>query len=90
MLSNQEKRALKAKAHSLHPVVMTGAKGLTESVIEEIDVNLTAHELIKIKLVADDKPHRLSMIEEILQKTGAELIQTIGHTATIYRQKPED
>jgi len=89
MLSNQERRSLKAKAHSLNPVVMTGAKGLTDNVLAEIEVNLDAHELIKIKLVAENKEERKAMIERIITHTGAELIQTIGHVAAIYRPKPE-
>ena len=32
-----ERKALKAKAHKLDPVVHIGAKGMTEEVIAEID-----------------------------------------------------
>lgn len=80
------KKQLKQRAHSLKPVVQTGAKGLTEAVHAEIDVALNAHELIKIKLIAGDKPTRQTMITSIITQHQAELIQDIGHTLTIYRE----
>jgi RNA-binding protein len=39
---------LRSLAHTLNPVVRIGNKGLSASVIKEIDLNLNAHELIKI------------------------------------------
>ena len=49
MLTPTQRKALKAKAHKLEPVVQIGAKGLTEEVIAEIDRALKAHELIKVR-----------------------------------------
>ena len=37
MLTPAERKALKAKAHKLDPVVHIGAKGLTDEVIAEVD-----------------------------------------------------
>ncbi len=39
MLTPAERKALKAKAHRLDPVVRIGAQGLTDAVIAEIDEN---------------------------------------------------
>ena len=44
MLTSSERRALKARAHKLEPVVRIGAKGLTEEVVAEIDRALKAHD----------------------------------------------
>jgi len=49
MLNPAERKALRARAHQLEPVVMIGGKGLTDEVIAEIDRALTAHELIKVR-----------------------------------------
>ena len=49
MLTAAERKALKAKAHKLDPVVQIGTKGLTDEVIAEIDRALCAHELIKVR-----------------------------------------
>lgn len=86
-MDKKVKKSLKALAHHLDPVVMTGANGLTPGVLQEIDVALSAHELIKIKLNAGDKADRHAMRDAILAEQHAELIQEIGHTITIYREK---
>ena len=49
MLKFKTNSHLKALSHSLNPVVQVGHKGLTDSVIKEIEVSLKAHELIKIQ-----------------------------------------
>ena len=69
---------------------MTGSHGLTPAVHQEIDIALTAHELIKIKLNANDRAERQAMLADILDTHQADLIQKIGHTVTIYREKPAD
>ena len=82
-------RTLKAKAHSLNPVVMLGQHGLTEAVHAEIDNALTKHELIKIRVNAEDRTVRQQYIEQIVAQHQAELIQTIGHIMVIYRKRPD-
>lgn len=79
------KKYLKQKAHSLKPVVLLGAHGLTGAVHAEIDVALSAHELIKIKLTGGDKPQRQAWLSTICAQHQAEPIQLIGQMATIYR-----
>ena len=51
-------KELKAKAHQLEPVVIIGAKGLTQEVLAEIDRALKAHELIKVRAPALERRAR--------------------------------
>ena len=44
LLTPPQRRALRAKAHHLQPVVTIGQHGITPGVLHEIDVNLRAHE----------------------------------------------
>lgn len=89
-MNTQMKKALKQKAHSLNPVVITGSAGLTEGVHNEIDVALNAHELIKIRVNAEDRDQRKQMTTVICEHHKAELIQAIGHIIAIYRKKVEN
>jgi RNA-binding protein len=84
------KQALKAKAHHLKPVVLIGAKGLTDAVIEETNVALIAHELIKVKINGAEKEDRQQMATELCTQLQAELVQLIGNTAIIYRKNEEN
>lgn len=88
-LSPTEKRALKARAHALDPVVIIGGSGLTPAVLKEIDASLKGHELIKVKVAGEDREARVLMMSEICGATGAEPVQTIGRMLVIYRKNPE-
>ncbi len=77
---------LRGLAHTLNPVVMIGNNGLTESVLKEIDMNLNAHELIKIKVMGDDRELRGQMLAEICAKSNAIAVHHIGKQIVIYRK----
>lgn len=89
MISTAQKQQLKARAHHLKPVVLLGAKGLTDAVLKETDLALTAHELIKIKLSSIEKEDRSSLIQTICSELNADLVQAIGKMAVIYRKNPD-
>lgn len=89
-LNAAQRRELKARAHSLRPVVMISDTGLTPSVLHEIDVNLKSHELIKIRVFGDDRTARATLIDDISTKMGAALVQHIGKILVIYRPRPDD
>jgi RNA-binding protein len=88
-VKSELKKFLKAKAHALKPVVITGQHGITPAVLNEISLALDHHELIKVRVNAADRDERTEMVEEIVRATGAELIQAIGHVITIYRKNPD-
>ena len=81
-----QKRALRSRAHHLKPVVSVGQHGLGENVMHEIDCALEAHELVKIKLGNADRDAKRRLLEEIVAATAAELVQTIGHVAVLFRR----
>lgn len=87
-LSSVERRELRARAHNLNPVVSIAENGLTEAVLKEIEVNLNAHELIKIRVYGDSRENRVAYLEQICSKLGAADVQHIGKLLVIYRPAP--
>jgi len=85
ILSNLEKKALRAKAHSLKPSVIIGQHGLTEAVLAEIDVALNAHELIKVRIRGADKIKRTGLCEQMEKQLNAEVVDQIGFIAVLHR-----
>lgn len=77
---------LRGLAHALNPVVMISNKGLSENVLKEINICLDAHELIKIKMMMDDKTLRTQMLTDICEQTSAIAIHHIGKQLVVYRQ----
>ncbi|MDO5069703.1 ribosome assembly RNA-binding protein YhbY [Neisseria sp. Dent CA1/247] len=88
-LTTREILELKARAHHLNPVVMIGQHGLTDSVIKETDAALTAHELIKVRVLGDDRAERIEICEALCQAVNAQLVQHIGKLLVLWRKKPE-
>ncbi len=83
-----ERRALRAKAHRLHPVVRVGQQGLTASVLHEIDVNLLAHELIKVRVFSADHGAREGLFARICAELEAAPVQHIGKLLVVWRPAP--
>lgn len=88
-LNEKDKRYLRALSHKLKPVVIIGNAGLTEAVLKEIGLALDHHELVKVRVNADDRESRDQMIGEICTHTHAALVQRIGHIATLYLRNPK-
>jgi RNA-binding protein len=86
-LSSDQRAELRSQAHALKPVVLIGAEGLTDAVLAEIKVHLSAHQLIKIRVFGDEREERIAIYEDICDKLNAAPIQHIGKLLVIW--KPE-
>lgn len=86
ILSPAQTRFLRGQAHDLKAMLQVGGKGITDALVAEIDLALEHHELIKVKVGAEDRDARDAMIDTLVDRTGAALVQRIGHTAVLYRQ----
>lgn len=88
-LSKKQIQHLRGLAHDLKPVVLLGSNGLTEAVVAEIEQALGHHELIKVKVVAEDRENRGLIIEAIVRETQAIKVHTIGNMLVLFRASPE-
>ena len=89
-ISARQKRELRARSHHLKPVVQVGAAGPSAAVLAELDAALEAHELIKLRVRSPDRAARRELVETLCRQCGAELVNTIGHTAVLYRERREE
>ena len=89
--ANWDIKQLRAISHKLKPVVSVAGNGLTENVLAELDRALSDHELIKIKLAVGSREARKETALEICEKTGAEMVQSIGNIIVVLRrsEKPD-
>lgn len=88
-LTIQERKAIRADAHHLSPVVMIGGDGLTPAVQKETDAALNAHGLIKIRVLGDDREARVAMYDTLADQLKAAQIQHIGKLLVLWRPQPE-
>ncbi|MGB7453174.1 MAG: ribosome assembly RNA-binding protein YhbY [Lysobacterales bacterium] len=87
-LKAAQKKNLRGQAHHLKPIVTVAAKGLSETVVAEIERALNDHELIKVKL-RGDREQRRAWVLSIAEQCKAELVHSIGQVACFYRKHPE-
>ncbi|KAF1711197.1 ribosome assembly RNA-binding protein YhbY [Pseudoxanthomonas kalamensis DSM 18571] len=85
VLTPAQSRFLRGQAHDLKALLQTGGKGVTPAFLAELDEVLERHELVKVKVAADDREARDSLISDIARQTDAALVQRIGHVAVLYR-----
>lgn len=89
-LQGFQKKYLRGQAHHLKPVVMIGQKGVSQSVLREIEEVLSEHELIKIKFIDfKEKEQKTMLAGDIERLTSSHLVGMIGHTAIYYREHPD-
>lgn len=89
-LSASQRRYLRGLCHSLRPVILLGAKGVSDAVIKELELALDQHELVKIKLSGGDRDQRQQQIDALTEATGAQMVQQIGHTASVFRRNEDE
>lgn len=89
-LSPSQRRYLRSLAHDLNPVILLGTKGATEAVRKELDLALTQHELVKVKLSGGDREERQAQLDFLMAGCAAEPVQQIGHTAVLFRRNADE
>ncbi len=89
VLDTKRRKDLRQIAHHLRPVVIVGNGGVSSGVLGEIERALTDHELIKIRVSALERDAQVAAISQIVEATGALLVQTIGKIMVLYRANPD-
>lgn len=87
-LNGSEKKELRGLAQRLKPHTQIGKHGLTEAVINEIEIALTNNGLIKIRFNVDRDGIR-NLCDEIARKTDSEYVGGVGKVGVFFRDMPE-
>jgi putative YhbY family RNA-binding protein len=87
-LTPAQRREQRGLAHHLDPVVLVGQDGLTPAVLKETEAALKAHGLIKIRVFADDRSARDTMLVELADRLSAAPVQHIGKLLVLWRPLP--
>ncbi len=88
-LKGSQRTYLRSLAHRLQPVVQIGKGGITEGLIQAVDLALGAHELIKLRFL-EHKTEKKTLHQEIAQKTRSHPVGMVGHVAILYREHPDE
>ncbi|MHB1991216.1 YhbY family RNA-binding protein [Metallibacterium scheffleri] len=89
-LTSSQVRYLRGMAHPLKPVLQLGGRGVTPALLRELDAALDRHELVKVRLTGADRAARAELLDALLAGSGADLVQRIGHIASLFRRNAEE
>ncbi|HKW10392.1 MAG TPA: YhbY family RNA-binding protein [Gemmatimonadaceae bacterium] len=89
MLSSKARAVLRAEAHHLPVTVHVGHQGVTDAVCQSLGDALRTRELVKIQFSRNDDTNVKDAANELSRAMGADVVQVIGRTATLYRENPE-
>ena len=91
-LTSKQRQYLKSLAHGLDPVVQVGSKGVSETLITQIQDQLAAHELIKVRFNTECAVEPADAAPALVAGTKSQLVQKTGRILILYRrhvQKPK-
>ena len=63
---------------------------MTPAVLHEADVALTAHELIKVRVFADDRAEREALLAHACAALDCAPVQQIGKLLVLWRPRPQE
>ena len=87
-LSPTDRKEMRGQAHHLDPVVLIGTGGVSESLIHEVDLALSAHGLIKIRVFSDSRDDREAALASLADRLNAAPVQHIGKLLVLWRPIP--
>ena len=88
-MTGKERAALRSEAHHLDVQVHIGHAGLTPSLLQSLDDVLRTKELVKIQVAKAGELSAKEAANAVAEQMGAEVVQVIGRTCTIFRQNPD-
>ncbi|NLW41911.1 MAG: ribosome assembly RNA-binding protein YhbY [Tissierellia bacterium] len=89
MITSKQRSYLKSLANKLNPSIQIGKVGLTDAIIDELEVQLEHKELVKISVLENSPVEVEEIRDEILEKTMAHFVQSIGNKLIIYRESKD-
>jgi RNA-binding protein len=89
-LSSKDRAELRKHAHHLPVSVHVGHQGLTDSVRQTLDDALRTRELVKVQFSKNADAKARDAANDLAAAVGAEVVQSIGRTATLFRDNPDN
>lgn len=88
-LTSKEIQHLRGLGHHLAVLGMIGKEGVTDNLVKAVTDNLTAHELVKVRIQDTCPLEREEAVAQLAAAAGAAVVQILGKTALIYRPNPD-
>ena len=84
-MTSKQRAYLKSLASRIDTIFQIGKGGISEEICFQLNNAMEARELIKIKLLETCPDPIKEVANEIAEKTGAEVVQTIGTKIVLFK-----
>jgi RNA-binding protein len=88
-LTGAQKNRLRGLGQRLSPALKLGKGGLTPAFFHELQQQLRAHELVKLRFLGVERDERSVLCDQIADEGRCVCVGAVGHTALFYRQQPD-
>ena len=85
MLNSKQRANLRSLASTFDPMVIIGKDGLTENVLQQIENQLFAHEMVKVSVLEGAEMSAKDYLHEVANTLGAEEVCSIGRKFVVYK-----
>lgn len=85
MITTKERAKLRGFANNIPDLVFVGKEGVNENVIKQVNDNLIAHELIKIKVQSNSSLTPKEVCNILVSETQAEPVSVVGGKIVLYK-----
>ena len=86
MLNSKQRAKLRSLASTISATTIMGKDGLTDTVLAQIDRELTARELVKVSVLETAEASARDYLIESAEKLNAEQVCFIGKKFVLYRK----
>ena len=88
-LTGAQKSFLRGQGQRLEPALKLGKGGLSPAFFTELQKQLRANELVKVRFLGTEREERAQLCAQIADEGRCLCIGAVGHTALFYRRNPE-
>ena len=89
-MTSKERALLRGIAMNMAPTAQVGKNGVTDTLIQQIDDQLEAREMIKVSVLQNSDLDAKAVANDIAAETNAEIVQVLGFKITLYRVSKKD
>lgn len=89
MITSKQRAYLRKLSHTLEPIFQIGKDGISDALIDGIDMALAKREILKVHILESALLDTRETCDAVAKRLDAEPVQAIGNKFIIYR-KAED
>lgn len=89
MLTNKQRNYLRKLANGIEPIFRIGKGGLTDNMIEQMNLAFEAREIFKVYVLKNSELEVRAVCDEIVSRTGAEPVSVVGSKFVLYKPSSE-